>query len=124
MKKKIGKTKKNHSPKIIKVYYHNGRLWYKTPYVNNKKHGVAGEWYEDGKIARERVWISGKQHGPDTMWHENGQKLMESYRIHGSIFAEIKWDKQGNVTSTYFPDLPPITTPDPDSKNHINPRIR
>ncbi len=68
-------------PNRLQVRYHpSGFLWGNTPFANNKMHGV------------------------DTWWYEDGQKRWEVYYLDNEVYAEIEWDKEGNVTVTRFPD--------------------
>ncbi len=119
--------------RIKVIRYKNGKIKSKTPIVNDKIHGIVEWWYESGTKMWEAAWVAGKHHGKYTDWEDNEQKNWETtwrdgkehgvetcwnpvgkqkevYRIHGEKYAQIGWDKEGNVTIANFPRSSIITT--------------
>ncbi len=133
--------------RIEKEYHRNGKILSKTPYVNDKKHGLETKWWEGGKKNHEIMWKYGKKHGAETWWwnnlhktweamwkegklhgvktdwYDNGQKWCESYYIAAIGYARIEWDKEGNVTAVNSPKtaIPSNQIPSKitNLKNHI-----
>ncbi len=79
--------------RIEKEYRSNGEIWYKTPYVNGKKHGLRIGWYDSGKKRKEIYYTRKKRH------------------------AQVEWDEVGNVISLTFPTPPIKTTKKHELKN-------
>jgi len=48
---------------VIKIYYKSGALWWETPYVNGKRHGIEKGYYESGALEWETPYVEGKKHG-------------------------------------------------------------
>ncbi len=90
------RTKVQKSNRVEMNYYSNGIILSKTPFINDKKHGVESWWW-DGRKQWEIMWRDGKQHGVETDWFENGQKNYETYYFLGKKSAWIEWDEKGDV---------------------------
>ncbi len=139
------KTSKTHTqPPINSVKKElrlNGRVYCKTSYANDKKHGIGiyyrnndtkvkekmwrhdkqhgleREWYKSGMKMWEEIWNEEKQHGVDSWWWESGGKKQEIYYFCGEGYASIKWNEKGRVSSVKFP---PRSQP---TKSKTNPSI-
>ncbi len=99
-------------------WYENGTKRYKKMWDNGKNHGLRRRWDGDGYIEQETMWRSGKKHGVDRRWYGSGEKEEETYFVRGQEFAQIGWDKEGNVIKTYFPN--PVTNPFSKLKKFIS----
>ena len=105
-------------------WHANGKMSYKTNYVNGKQHGLYTGWHENGKKASQHNQKDGKLHGLGTGWAENGRKRRETNHRDGKLdglrtlwhengkkshetnYKDGKqhgllttWDKEGNITS-------------------------
>ncbi len=118
-------------PEVIKINndtrteitrYPNGAPECKTPYVNDKAHGVEIWWWNNGQKSSEIMRKDGKRHGvvrawrksgeiwhesmtyknnkvyeTYTGWYESGWKEKEVYYVHNKEYARIEWDEKGDV---------------------------
>ncbi len=108
-------------------YHPNGRVWYKTPFLNGKQHGaeirlddngqkrqqktwredklrgLTTEWYDNGQKWWQEIWRDGKQHGINTGWRDNGAKITEVCYFRGEAYARMEWNDVGRVLLVNFP---------------------
>ncbi|MFA5706724.1 MAG: hypothetical protein WDA41_10255 [Candidatus Neomarinimicrobiota bacterium] len=63
---------------VKKVYYKSGALWWETPYVNGKIHGIAKEYYSTGVLRREIPYVNGKRYGIERGYYESGSLWYET----------------------------------------------
>ena len=57
---------------VIKGYYESGALWWETPYVNGKEHGIEKFYYESGALKYETPYVNGNIHGIEKSYYESG----------------------------------------------------
>lgn len=119
-------TSKIRNPNRVEAKrYANGRLNFKTPYKNGKRHGLSIGWEESGEKSWEINWRQGKIHGLETGWRENGEKWELTWkdgkqhgfvtywkgngRIKGEVYrtqdkeCTLEWDDEAIVTKANFP---------------------
>jgi len=101
---------------VRKVYYKSGALWWETPYVNGKRHGVTKDYYESGVLWYETPYVNGKEHGIEKRYYESGALWIETPYVNGKIHGIVKkyeadksnivslalYDKGREVTSVKF----------------------
>ena len=79
---------------IRKRYYKSGALWWETPYVNGKKHGIEKFFYRSGTLERVTPYVNGKKHGTDEWFYESGALWVEIPYVTGRIHGIAKhYDK-------------------------------
>jgi len=114
---------------IQKVYYIDGQIKMKIPWVNDKKHGVLKTYYQfgkivssynmlgemefdekDGELKSETIYVNNKKHGIEKLYYDSGE-----------IKMEIPWvnDKKHGIKITYY-KIGDIQTETPyiDDKKH------
>ena len=69
----------NNSEDTVEVkreYYESGILWFETPYVNGKEHGVRKEYcYKTGALRRETPYVNGEKHGVERDYDKEGTEI-------------------------------------------------
>ena len=61
----------NDKVEVRKEYYESGDLWYETPYVNGKEHGISRGYYETGAIEWMAPYVDGKMHGIKKLFNKD-----------------------------------------------------
>ena len=82
---------------ILREYWKNGWLGWKTEYQNGQRHGKdIYWWWKNGNKRWEREYQNDQRHGKDIYWWENGNKLWETEyqngQLHGRSFG---WRESG-----------------------------
>jgi antitoxin component YwqK of YwqJK toxin-antitoxin module len=77
---------------IRKRYYKSGALWWETPYVDGRMHGIEKEYYESGDLDRETPYDDGKMHGIEKYYGKDTS----------NIDYIILYEKGHEVTSVKF----------------------
>lgn len=95
-------TPKAPNPNRVVVTHHsNGKIATKTPFVNDKKHGMETRYDCAGAKAREITWNKGKKHGVLTWWYTSPtrikwKEMWKDGKRHG---ATTEWDNTNNKRS-------------------------
>lgn len=63
------------------VFYLNGKLGYKTNYVNGKRHGLCEDYYYNGNLSFKGNYINGKMHGLIERHTSNNKLYIKQYYI-------------------------------------------
>ena len=85
---------------VKKSYYESGALWYETPYVNGKMHGIVKHYYESGALWYETPYVNGMRHGIERGYDKDKT----------SIHCLSLYDKDREVLSLYKKYCPSITS--------------
>ncbi len=142
MSKKITNIHNRPLQNKVEIKHHSdGKVKSKTPYVNDKEHGLETRWrtdsskwyekmwiegkqqgletwwHENGEKWYEQMWIEGKKHGVETRWYKNGTKTQEVYFIRDEIYARIGWDEVADVTEAKLPTAVTTTNRKPIAKS-------
>ena len=75
---------------VKKSYYESGALWYETPYVNVKIHGIAKQYDESGALMFVTPYLNGDIHGIEKWYYESGAVEWEIPYVNGEIKEIVK----------------------------------
>ncbi len=75
---------------IWEVFFKNGNIRRRTPYVGGEKDGIVEEFYEDGKIHWRIPFKGGKEDGIVEWFHENGNIIKTTLWKDGELIEETK----------------------------------
>jgi antitoxin component YwqK of YwqJK toxin-antitoxin module len=77
---------------VKKHYYKSGALYWETPYVDGKMHGIEKWYYESGALSAEIPYVDSEIHG-----------IVKSYEADKSnIYRLALYDKGRAVASVKF----------------------
>ena len=63
-------------------YFSNGKLGYKTNYVNGKEHGLSEDYYcSNGNLSYKANYVNGKEHGLSERYSSNGKLYFKQYHL-------------------------------------------
>ena len=68
---------------VKRIYYPSGALWYETPYVDGKEHGIEKGYYESGALKKEIPYENGEMHGIVKAYYESGDLWYEAPYVNG-----------------------------------------
>jgi len=72
-----------------KTYFEGGQLNHKTPYVNNRRHGVEKRYCKSGRLRWESPYANGRLHGIERLYYNNGQLDCEFLWIRGQLRDDL-----------------------------------
>jgi len=75
---------------VWEVYWPNGKLKFRTEYVNGKKEGWSRCWWENGKLHQEGICEAGKCVGIWTSFWESGVMFKEEEFYQPGSF-DVRW---------------------------------
>ena len=112
----------NRDYEIIKSYYEDGSLEYKSSYLNNEldgpssyydihgnllsyaeyvdgsPHGIWKNFYSSGQIQYSCYYFHGHKHGEEKFYHKNGEiQSLVKYDYGEEISGIIRWDQNGEL---------------------------
>ncbi len=88
---------------LIKEWYQNGQLKYKTSFSSRVPDGSYEEWYENGEVRVSGEYLKGDSTGTWSWWYSNGGKKYEGKYSNGKrdLFHR-SWSKNGALLSEHF----------------------
>jgi len=82
--------------KVKKNYYKSGALYWETPYVNGKMHGIEKWYHESGALWREIPYVDSEIHGIVKNYEADKSNI---YRLalyeKGRAVASVKFSIKG-----------------------------
>lgn len=57
--------------KVKESHWNNGRLEWRSNYLNGKRHGLSEWWYSDGELGWRGSFLNGKRKGLNESWRYN-----------------------------------------------------
>ena len=75
---------------IEEVFYPNGKIRRRTPYVGGEKDGIVEEFYEDGKIHWRIPFKGGKEDGIVEWFCANGNIIKTTLWKDGELIEETE----------------------------------
>ena len=111
----------NHADKISgcveREYHSNGKIYWETPFKNDKREGIAKEYDSNGNLASETPYKNGKAEGIEKWYYENGKLMAEIpflnnlfhgdtrfYTEDGKLLALVKGENGKIISGKCFDD--------------------
>jgi antitoxin component YwqK of YwqJK toxin-antitoxin module len=83
-----------------------GGVYWETPYVNGRMHGISKWYYKSGALKSEDPYVNGEEHGIEKQYYESGRiSALVEYK-NGVLYRYEKYteDQSGYEASLHFSD--------------------
>jgi antitoxin component YwqK of YwqJK toxin-antitoxin module len=86
---------------IEEIFWENGNIRWRTPYVGGKMDGIVEEFYENGNIEIRTPYVEGKRDGIAEYFYADGNIEIRTSYVEDKLDGIEEWfNEQGNITRT------------------------